>query len=447
MVKRTFCILLSILIFIYSPIYAAAFSSFNALQLENCSRIYVDSNSYGGFVYGFRGKTLYSSMLVPSHYNRYVNVSYNINSVCQSGELSCAMYICDNKTSKYCITGINMNSGAVVDYTFVGVNDASSKMFSLSGSYAYFMRSDATYSYIAVYGLDGKYKKKCSFNDNVYLLFNNNSITYAMLYDGRIYRFSGTGYTLVANIGRGVNASNAGIGYICTESGMLVSLENGNTSSVSADSQNCIVSANGGVYRADGFRLNFTKNNVSERSIELSSKIRCIVTHNNRIAALDYAYDYNDISDSELKSYEIRNNSSSIYNNSGVNQSGNDEFPNEYRVEKGKYLIGVTPSTSVSAFKKKFSKSILIYDSNGNTVSSGMIKTGYTVSIGNNSYTIIISGDVSGEGNVKSNDTNVLMNYLAGAVELSEIQLESADYDLNGIVDNRDLVYIARNSS
>lgn len=450
MMKRFLCLLLSSLIFFLVSIDVMASSNYSAYDLEKCNRLTANSNSYGGFVYGFSGKTLYSSMLLPNHNNRYVNVPYNIKSSCQSGELSCAMYICNNKTNRYGITAMNMNSGEILDYTFDGVDDAVNKMFSLSGSYAYFVRSDAVYSYVAVYGLDGELKRKCTFSTNVYLLFNNNSMTYAMLYDGRIYRFSGKSYTQVAKLYKGVNAFDAGVGYICTESGVLVSLENGETSGTVSGSQNFVVADSDGIYTVSNNRLIFSQKNASDRFIELSSSIRCIVACNGRVATLNYGYDYNDISNSELKSNSdqyinsIQGNNSNSYSG---NQNSNTQIPNEYRVEQGKYIVGIAPSTSVTEFKKKFLDNVTIYNSDGNVVSSGNIRTGYAVSIDGDSYIIIINGDVTGEGNLKSNDINMLMNYLVGSVNFDDLQMLSADYDCNGVVDNRDLVVMAKYSS
>ncbi|MCH5297623.1 MAG: dockerin type I repeat-containing protein [Ruminococcus sp.] len=442
--------LLSSLIIFLASVDVVAFSNYSAYDLEKCNSLTANSNSYGGFVYGFSRKTLYSSMLLPNHNNRYVNVPYNIISSCQSGELSCAMYICNNRTFRYGITTMNMNSGEILDYTFDGVNDALNKMFSLSGSYAYFVRLDKAYSYVAVYGLDGKLKKKCSFSTSIYLLFNNNSITYAMLYDGRIYRFSGTSYTQVAKLDKCVNIFDAGAGYICTESGEIVSLENGETLETVSYSKNCVVADSGGTYSVSNNRLMFSQKNVSDRFIELSSPIRCIVAHNGRVATLNFDCDYNDISKSELKSNYDQYISSIQGNNSNSrngNQNSNTQIPNEYRVEQGKYIVGVAPSTSVKEFKKKFSDDVTIYNNDGNIVSSGNIRTGYTVSIYDDSYIIIIIGDVTGEGNVKSNDINMLMSYLVGSVNFNDLQMLSADYDCNGVVDNRDLVIMARYSS
>lgn len=428
----------------------SAFSNYSAYDLEKCNHITANSNSYGGFVYGFSGKTLYSSMLLPNHINRYVNVPYNIKSSCQSGELSCAMYICDNKTNRYGITAMNMNSGKTLDYTFDSVNDAVNEMFSLMGSYAYFIRSDATSSYVAVYGLDGKLKKKCTFGVNVYLLFNNNSITYAMLYDGRIFRFSGTSYTQVVKLDKAVKVFDAGVGYICTESGVLVSLEGGETSETVGYSPNYVVMDSDGVYYVNNNRLIFSKKNASERFIERSEPIRCIVAYNERVATLNYDYDYDDISNSELKLNSDQYIDSIQGNNSNShsgNQNSNTQILNEYRVVQGKYIVGIAPSTSVTEFKKKFSDNLTIYNSNGSIVTNGNIRKGYTVSIDGNAYIIIVNGDVTGEGNLKSNDISTLMNYLVGAASFDDLQMLSADYDCNGVVDNRDLVVMARYSS
>lgn len=445
--KSILGLLLLSIIFCFAVRDTAAFSNYNASDLENCSRLAADSNSSGGFVYGFNGKTLYSSMLVPDHYNRYMNVPYNIKSVCQSGELSCAMYICDNKLNRYGISAMNMNNGSTVDYFFEGVNDASSKMFSLSGNYAYFVRSDAVYSYVAVYGIDGNLKKKCSFSDNIFLLFNNNSITYAMLYDGQIYCFHGSGYTKVAKLDKGENAFNAGAGYICTESGMLVSLKSGETEYVTNHSKNCVVSANGGIYTVNDSRLVFFEKNASERFIDLSKPIRCVVACNGRVATLNYSYDYNDINASELSSdsdSQVDRFTDSYSNKQGGSNKKNIQKSGECQILNGEYIIESAPSITVAGLKKKFPYSVTVYNNDGNVVTSGNIRTGYTVKTDNAKYTIIILGDLTGEGNLKSNDISTMMKYCVDAVSFNELQTIAADYDCNGVIDNRDLVLMAR---
>ena len=85
-----------------------------------------------------------------------------------------------------------------------------------------------------------------------------------------------------------------------------------------------------------------------------------------------------------------------------------------------------------------------MYNLNGENVTSGLIKTGYRTFIAGESYSISVKGDITGEGNVKSNDISELMSMLTGKTQISGVNYKSADYDLNGTVNNIDLVLIAQ---
>ena len=77
-------------------------------------------------------------------------------------------------------------------------------------------------------------------------------------------------------------------------------------------------------------------------------------------------------------------------------------------------------------------------------MTSGKIRTGYRAKLKDGVYEISVSGDITGEGNVKSNDVSALMSYFAEKSDLSGVYLTSADFNNDGIVDNKDLVGIAR---
>ena len=110
----------------------------------------------------------------------------------------------------------------------------------------------------------------------------------------------------------------------------------------------------------------------------------------------------------------------------------------------GSIICGVENGTTVSEFKKKFLTDISVYNLNGENVTSGLIKTGYRTFIAGESYSISVKGDITGEGNVKSNDISELMSMLTGKTQISGVNYKSADYDLNGTVNNIDLVLIAQ---
>lgn len=108
------------------------------------------------------------------------------------------------------------------------------------------------------------------------------------------------------------------------------------------------------------------------------------------------------------------------------------------------YITGVASQTTVTQFKENLAKQVTLYDKEGKEVTSGKIKTGYRAVVLGDIYQISVTGDVTGEGNVKSNDVSALMSHLTGEKTLEGVYLVSADYNMDGKVDNSDLVYIAR---
>ncbi len=106
-------------------------------------------------------------------------------------------------------------------------------------------------------------------------------------------------------------------------------------------------------------------------------------------------------------------------------------------------MYGIESGTTVSVFKNSFDESVTV-KSGGDTVTSGKIKTGQTVELDGKAYTISVIGDVTGEGNVKQNDETKMINYLLNLTDLDGAFMVSADYNLDGAVDNKDLVLISR---
>lgn len=120
--------------------------------------------------------------------------------------------------------------------------------------------------------------------------------------------------------------------------------------------------------------------------------------------------------------------------NSGGGTGGETPKPS------GNYLTGVSPSTSVSAMN---SAGYTIY--NGSTkVTSGLVGTGMTAVSSSATVTIVVTGDVSGDGKITITDVVKLQKYVVGSNSLSGAYAKAADINGDGKVTITDVVQAAQ---
>ena len=106
----------------------------------------------------------------------------------------------------------------------------------------------------------------------------------------------------------------------------------------------------------------------------------------------------------------------------------------------GNYLTGVSPSTSVSAMN---SAGYTIY--NGSTkVTSGLVGTGMTAVSSSATVTIVVTGDVSGDGKITITDVVKLQSSVVGSGSLSGAYAKAADINGDGKVTITDVVQAAQ---
>ena len=89
---------------------------------------------------------------------------------------------------------------------------------------------------------------------------------------------------------------------------------------------------------------------------------------------------------------------------------------------------------------------VVVKNPNGTQVTSGMIATGMKMTITTNGstvdYTLVVRGDVSGDGKLSAIDYVKLRNYLDGASSLSGAYLKGADTNGDGKVSALDYVKV-----
>lgn len=115
------------------------------------------------------------------------------------------------------------------------------------------------------------------------------------------------------------------------------------------------------------------------------------------------------------------------------------------------YIFGITPGTSITKLIANItaynnSVTVSIKNSSGTTKTSGIFATGDVVNItgkdGTKTYTVLIYGDVSGDGKVTSLDYVKIRNYLTSTTNLKGVYFTAADVNKDGKITSLDYVKI-----
>lgn len=118
--------------------------------------------------------------------------------------------------------------------------------------------------------------------------------------------------------------------------------------------------------------------------------------------------------------------------------------------EVDKYIYGVHERTTLSKFNGAYHRTgFIMMNTNGGVVSGNneFIGTGYTLRFESDigqytTLTLIVLGDIDGNGRVTSGDYLNIRAYLKGSASLSEIQLAAADVNGDGNVSTFDYMLV-----
>ena len=144
------------------------------------------------------------------------------------------------------------------------------------------------------------------------------------------------------------------------------------------------------------------------------------------------AHGYNSGNDSHYSGDSVR----------GFDESNHSITSDVYQVDSSRYYIsGLSPQTTVAAFKKNMDYSgysLTIYR-NSNVKKSGNVGTAMTAVFSSDEYTftyeLAVTGDITGEGSRNSRDMTVLLDYLIGSSDFNGIYTIAADLTNDGKVD------------
>lgn len=103
-----------------------------------------------------------------------------------------------------------------------------------------------------------------------------------------------------------------------------------------------------------------------------------------------------------------------------------------YKIE-GNYIKGISPDTQVTTFQSSvIGSGVVIKDKNGNTVTTGKIATGMTLTSGSETYTLIVKGDLNGDGEIDISDVALMKMHMIQLSVINDYRLEAADVNMDG---------------
>ncbi len=109
-----------------------------------------------------------------------------------------------------------------------------------------------------------------------------------------------------------------------------------------------------------------------------------------------------------------------------------------YTIDQENYIVYVKPNTSINDFVKNVSGIVGTYSYNKSY--SGVVYTGLVV----DNYTVVVLGDVTGDGYVKMNDVMKISSYIVESSGLSDVyRLLAADVTGDGYVKMNDVMKIS----
>ena len=116
------------------------------------------------------------------------------------------------------------------------------------------------------------------------------------------------------------------------------------------------------------------------------------------------------------------------------------------------YLRGVKiAANTVAQVKAQFANSSLVFTSKAGTVlaDTDLVGTGTVITLVNggtvlDDITVVVTGDMNGDGLINNRDASMVTRYLVGKESPVDCQIAAVDVNADGLVNNRDAAMISR---
>jgi len=108
-------------------------------------------------------------------------------------------------------------------------------------------------------------------------------------------------------------------------------------------------------------------------------------------------------------------------------QAGASLKPNATITLEGNFAKGIKENQTLTEIQANFNGSVIVKNKNGNVITGeAVVGTGSVIIVGTTNYTIVVKGDISGDGEIGSIDYLFAKRAFLGTITLTETQLKAA---------------------
>ncbi len=253
------------------------------------------------------------------------------------------------------------------------------------------------------------------------------------VYSDGMYELNGTKVSLINDKVNDENAFSISDSFVgCSDGRVLgtrgtLSLNIGVRKNKVCETNNYIVALKGSTITAYD-----NKTGSKAGSVQLSYSPEAIFAHNGKVITID---------GSKTEAFSDKSFTKSVRNTSAKKKSSPKLSFGEYKV-KGKYIF-IPSGTTSNKLKSGISAAGYEIGTESRWLGTGD-KAVFTKGTSAKTYTFVVKGDITGEGNVNTRDINRMFDVLLGNDNLCGAFRLASDYNGDSITDNRDLVLTAR---